>query len=91
MTEPTNGTLFAVLDTVADTIIGGVQLHKHEASAIRSFGDIASMPNSIVALHPADFSLLRLGHLTADNQLVPDYAVILTGAQWLATQQRSDS
>lgn len=85
-----NGTLYAVLDTVADLIIGGIQIHRHEASAIRTFGDVATMPNSVVAAHPGDFILVRLGHLDDSNMLVPDHSVVMTGAQWLATQQTNE-
>lgn len=80
-------TLYAVLDLVADNIIGGIQLHRHEAAAIRTFGDIASAENSLVHMHPTDFALVRLGHLTDTHELEPDYAVVLTGVQWLAAQQ----
>nr|QXN72830.1 MAG: hypothetical protein [Microvirus sp.] len=81
-----NGSLYAVRDTVAQLLVGGIQLHRHEAAAIRTFGDIATMKGSVVQMHPTDFELVRLGHLDDDNQLVPDFAVIMTGAAWLATQ-----
>lgn len=79
--------LYCILDLVADQLIGQVQLHRHEAAAIRTFGDIAALPDSLVRLHPADFALVRLGYLGDDHQLLPDYAVVITGAQWVAAQQ----
>lgn len=79
--------IYAVRDTVADLIIGGLQIHRAEASAIRTFGDAATMQGSVVQMHPADFELVRLGWLLEDNQtLEPDFAVVLTGARWLAAQ-----
>ena len=84
MTRPA---LYAVRDLVAGMIVGVIQLHRHEAAAIRTFGDIASMPDSLVRLHPADFDLIRLGYLGDDQQIEPDFAVVITGAQWAATQQ----
>lgn len=86
-----NGSLYAVLDKVAGFYIGPIIVVRHEAAAIRNFGDIAVMQDSVVRLHPEDFELVRLGHLDDDNRLVADHAVILTGDQWLAAQQQSVS
>lgn len=85
-----NGSLYAVRDNVAGMLIGGIIVVRHEAAAIRTFGDIASQPDSIVRLHPADFDLLRLGHLDDAMQLVPDFGVVITGAQWHAAQQPTE-
>lgn len=82
-----NGGIYVILDTLSDQVIGGLQLHKHDAVAIRTFGDIAGRQDSVVHLHPADYQLVRLGYLTASNDLEPDRAVIMTGAQWAAIQE----
>lgn len=82
--------IYAVHDTVADIIVGGLQTHRAEASAIRTFGDAASMKGSVVQMHPGDFQLLRLGWINDDHSIEPDAAVVMTGATWLAAQQPSD-
>lgn len=78
--------IYAVRDTVADAIVGGLQLHRADAAAIRTFGDIASQRDSIVAMHPGDFELVCLGSIDGLS-ITPDARVVITGAQWLAAQQ----
>lgn len=81
--------IYAIYDNVSQDIIGGLHLHPHQAPAIRMFSDVATMPNSQIALHPADFDLVLLGTLnddcsiTADRKKIP----IMTGANWAAAQQ----
>jgi len=76
--------IYAVLDLIAGQIIGGLWLHRHEAAAIRMFSDVAGDPQSFIAKHPADFNLVRLGYLSEDHELVPEFTTVLTGATWLA-------
>lgn len=84
-----NATIYAIRDNVAEQIIGTLIMLKHEAAAVRSFGDIASMPESIVGKHPADFDLVQLGYITHTHQLEPDYRLVITGAAWLAAQEKN--
>lgn len=82
----TTRTIYAILDLVANDIIGGLHIHRHEAAAIRFFSDIANMPDSNINRHPADFQLVQLGHLNEKHQIVENYKLVITGAQWAAAQ-----
>lgn len=87
MTESYYAGIYAIFDTVAGQIIGGLAFHKHEAAAIRFFSDVAVLENSQVGKHPADFELIRLGYIGQDNKtIVPDYSMVLSGAKWAAAQ-----
>lgn len=83
--------LYVIYDKVSQQILGPVALHKHDAAAIRSFTDVASLQNSIVGKHPHDFELCRLGYLTHSAHIEGTHAVILTGEQWLNSQQAADA
>lgn len=87
------GSIYAIIDLVADAVLGGFSLHRHDAAAIRMFGDIATDKNFLIAMHPADYQLVRLGYLRPDHGLdaEPHPVVIITGAQWKAAQQASDN
>lgn len=83
--------IYAVLDLVANDLLGMLALHKSEATAIRMFADIADAKGTIVNQHPGDFALLLLGNIfyTDDApyvKIVPDRRIIFTGEQYLATQ-----
>lgn len=80
--------VYAILDKVADALTGGLQLHKHEAAAVRVFVDIANDPQTTIAHHPEDFELVCLGQLNEDHTLtaMARPLVILTGAAWKAAQ-----
>lgn len=92
--HPNNGIIYAVIDTKADAIVGGLQLHRADAAAIRAFGDIASDPQTIIARHPEDFELRRLGFIDINNEIVTpstESDTIITGAQWKAAQQPQEN
>lgn len=88
--------IYAILDTVADMIVGGLHLHKHDAAAIRMFTDIASSDGTTINKHPEDFELIYLGALYNPD---PDgrhtivdlggskHTTIITGKQYLAVSQ----
>lgn len=80
--------IYAIMDTIAQQITGGLYLHKHEAAAVRFFADVAQMPDSLVGKHPQDFDLVRLGYLSLENDIKPDNTVILRGSIWAASQER---
>lgn len=92
--------IYAILDTKANAIIGGLQLHKHPSAAIRTFGDIAADPKSMIARHPEDYELIELGTLHEDAsvakgfnhciQALPEHEVIITGKAWAAAQRPAD-
>lgn len=83
-----NNTIYAIYDNVAKAIVGMLTMHKHEASAIRMYADIASMPDSQLNKHPQDFDLVRLGYLRDHQLLDPAFAVILKGSVYAATKPR---
>jgi len=92
--------IYAILDTKAGSIIGGLQLHRHPAAAIRVFGDIAADPKSMIAKHPEDYELIELGTLRDDHTIaktfnhtidaLDEHQVIITGKAWLAAQAPTD-
>lgn len=79
-------TIYAIYDNVADQLVGGLQLHKHVASAVRAFSDIASDPQTLINRHPDDYDLIQLGFITPDNQIKPEYQIVMRGAAWAAAQ-----
>lgn len=83
----TRSGLYAVYDTVADMIIGGLQVFRHDAAAVRFFNDVASIENSMVGKHPADFQLLRLGWMDDSGGIDAERDVLMEGAQWAAINQ----
>lgn len=84
--------IYAIYDRQARAVVGGLQMHRHDAAAIRTFGDVASQKGSMVQMHPEDYDLIRLGHLDDDAEpaviqahQVPE--VVITGAAWLHAQK----
>lgn len=55
--------IYAILDITADAIVGGLQLHSHEAAAVRMFRDVAAAEGTMIHNHPEEFKLLCLGQL----------------------------
>lgn len=79
--------IYAIHDIVADTIVGGLHLHKHHAPAVRMFTDIAGSKDTSINKHPNDFVLIQLGTLVHDEtglSIQPHYDVVIKGAQWAA-------
>lgn len=81
--------IYAILDTKAEALIGGLQLHKHVAAAIRQFSDIALDPQTMIHRHPEDFTLIHLGDITETNVIEAhyDYIVVITGSAWAAAMK----
>lgn len=80
--------LYMVYDIVAGTVIGGIILETTDAPAIRAFHDALTMKDSLLAQHPADYRLLKLGALDLDGVLVSGTQpqIIATGAAWKESQ-----
>lgn len=72
--------LFAVYDTVAATIIGGIMLQPHDGPAIRIFRDALSQADGPLAKHPDDYQLLRLGDIDDDGMITPRVELIANGS-----------
>lgn len=82
-------TVYAIYDTKAEAIIGGLHLFRNDTAAIRFFSDLANADKTIINTHTEDFDLQALGDLTEDN-ILESYAkpkLVLSGAKWLAAQE----
>lgn len=95
---PTRRGLYSILDTKADELTQPlIYMFSHEAAAIRWFSDICNLGKGIVAEHPQDHNLVRLGWVNHDETVADDYrrelendfATILTGKEW-SRRQHSD-
>jgi len=87
--KPMVRTLYTVRDTLAETILGGIQIFITDAQAIRFFGDIAGDKQTAIARHPHDHELIKLGELDESTGTLTAFVaphVVITGAQWLAAQ-----
>lgn len=82
------GGVYAIIDNVADEITGPLTIHKHPAAAIRMFVDVASNKQTSISQHPADYDLFKLGYINADNQIVAEHQLVITGSAWLAAQEK---
>lgn len=78
--------LVAVIDRLSNDITGTIMPFPHPAPAIRTFGDIASHPESQVGKHIHDYDLVQLGVLNDDMSITPLKEVLLTGSQWKMAQ-----
>lgn len=88
--------IIAIMDTLANDIVGPLTIHQSDAAAIRFFGDVASHPDSQVGRHIEDYELVAIATIddAGDLQVLPvnhDFRprIILTGRQWAAVQQRA--
>lgn len=78
--EPPTRQLYAIIDSVTNSIIGGIQLHMNHASAIRTLYDIA-IADTMLNKHPLDFDLWLLGALGNDHRLNGNLTRLVSGAQ----------
>lgn len=73
--------LYVVYDMVAKAISGPVVQMAGDAVAIRMFSDAVLGPNSVLAMHPDDYQLVKVGCInTSTGQLIPleDHEVVIT-------------
>jgi len=81
--------IYGFHDRAASSFIGdtaGLVLFKHDAVALRQFGDLCRQEGSIFAKHPADFELISLGEFDTDTGIIEPWAapaVLATAAQVL--------
>lgn len=80
--------LYMVYDKTAQTTIGGIIQEHRDAPAIRAFHDALGMKDSLLAQHPADYTLLQIGILEEETGLLlpmlgDSPVVIATGSSWL--------
>lgn len=72
--------LYAIIDSVTNSIVGGIQIHLNNESAIRTLYDIA-LGDTMVNKHPRDFDLYMLGALGSDHRIQNNLTRIISGAQ----------
>lgn len=85
--------IYAIVDLIAQDILGGLHLAMHDAVAVRLFSDVAQMQGSLIEKHPEDFSLVRLGHIVSDNgdiRLFDEPETVLTGKAWAAAREAAN-
>ncbi|WNK12984.1 MAG: nonstructural protein [Microvirus sp.] len=77
--------LYTVRDNIAEQLVGGIIMESNDAPAIRAFYDALRTKGSLLAEHPADFDLLKVGYIdTQDGELeATDILTIATGNGWL--------
>ena len=79
--------IYAIVDTITNTIIGGLQLHINNASAIRLLNDIANSETSLNK-NPLDYELRLLGIINNDNTITQNLnEIIVVGDQIAAMIQ----
>lgn len=73
--------LYAVFDTVANDLVGGVMLDTHDAPVIRLFREMATRDGSKIAVHAKDMQLISLGEINENLEIKPHVQIIITGAK----------
>lgn len=86
--------LYAVHDIISKALEGPIMTFRADAAAIRMFSDLLGDNKTQLAQHPADYELLYLGYVNDDGEKPfiigsPGADSILTGAQWLAVQEKN--
>ena len=81
--------IYAVRDTVANSISSGLIMEPLDAPAIRAFYDALSQEGSALNKHPADFDLLLLGCIDIETGdiVTAGTKIIATGSGWLSSQE----
>lgn len=83
--------LIAIFDNKASDIVGIIQIHRHVATAIRMFRDVAEAPNSQIQKHPEDFDLVQVGWLSDDSKTIePVFELVMKGSALLAATKRDE-
>ena len=81
--------IYGFHDRASQSFIGdtaGLVLFKHDAVALRSFGDLCRQEGSIFAKHPHDYELISLGLFDSETGSIEPWAapaVLATAAQVL--------
>lgn len=84
--------IYAINDRIANELVGMrmycLMLFRTDTEAARYFADAINDTTSILNKHPADYELIKLGHVTADDLLITtSRTVIITGDVLVAAQQ----
>ncbi|WNK14161.1 MAG: nonstructural protein [Microvirus sp.] len=81
--------IYTVRDNVSQELVGGLIMEPSDPPAMRAFYDALRTKNSLLAEHPADFDLLKIGTIdTTTGELEADNVLtIATGNGWLEIQK----
>lgn len=70
---------YMVYDSVAGAMSGPIMVYPSDAVAIRDFSDAVRGNGSLLAQHPDDFSLVRVGTIDAVGAIAPlDHESVIT-------------
>lgn len=86
--------LYVVLDTLAEQILGAPLIFRADAAAVRLFSEAYNDANSVVAKHPNDHVLLCLGTIDdKTGQVVAQDTprIVITGTQLALTAMEARS
>jgi len=83
--------LYAIVDRVAEDIIGGVHLYAHDAPAVRMFSDLHAADGTSIKKHPTDFDLVCLGTMDEKGGITAEFRVVLTGAACAAARDTNNN
>ncbi|WNK13916.1 MAG: nonstructural protein [Microvirus sp.] len=84
--------IYAIRDTLAQALVGGLHLFKHDAAAVRFFTDVISDAQTMLHRHPNDHELICLGEVCDSGKdmsvdgFVGGPVVVITGSAWVASQ-----
>lgn len=78
--------IYGIFDLIAQELVGNIMMQAADASAIRTFTDIAENDKQF-ARHLHDFNLVCLGSLDLRTcEIVAEYRTILAGSVLAATR-----
>lgn len=85
--------LVAIIDIMAEDItpLHCIWIHRHLATAIRMYHDIANDPQTQVHQHIDHYDLVQLGTLNELNRITPTYALLLSGKTYQASLQNQQA
>lgn len=97
--------LVAVIDTLANDIVGMPMMQKHEQTALRQWDDIVRMDGSRIAQQLNDHEMRVLAYFDDDSLTIegadsekakakglrPVPYTLITGKQWLAAQPKQEA
>lgn len=84
--------LFVVWDNRAQAVVGLPFIQRHDAAAIRTFGDAFKNPNAGLAQHPADFDLYSIGVMGEESPTITaDTRFLVNGATLVAATSTEDN
>lgn len=85
-------TIYAIRDTIANDLVG-TQMYilfvfRTDQQAERYFADAILEPTSMLAKHPSDYELIKIGDLDDEGNIIKEHGpeVVTTGDTLIAAQ-----